>query len=102
MKKPYEKPAVIRRDSLAAVTQIPASKKAAPSDARLKTDITAVGMAANGLNLYTWRYHGQPEVWQGVMAQEVLRSHPDAVETGAHGFYTVNYDKLGVEMIRVH
>jgi len=100
MKKPYEKPAILRRDSLSTITQGGPSKKKI-SDARLKTDITPVGTAANGLNLYTWRYHGQSEVWQGVMAQEVLRSHPYAVETGANGFYGVDYDKLGLKMVRV-
>jgi hypothetical protein len=71
---------------------------AIPSDARLKTDITKVGMTANGLPLYNFRYKGLPTVFQGVMAQDVLKHTPDAVITMPGGYYAVNYGMLGLEM----
>ena len=72
------------------------------SDSRLKTDITQVGAAANGLPLYHFRYKGLPTVYQGVMAQDVLKHTPDAVVTMPGGYYAVNYGMLGLEMTIVH
>ena len=67
------------------------------SDARLKTGITRVGTADNGLPLYHFRYLGQSQVWEGVMAQDVLAHTPEAVsEMG--GYYLVDYGRLGLEM----
>ena len=67
------------------------------SDARLKTDITPVGTAANGLTLYHYRYVGSPVVHQGVIAQEVLAHTPEAVVTLPTGHLAVNYTMLGIE-----
>lgn len=75
---------------------------AAGSDARLKTDITRIGTAGNGLPLYQYRYRGLPMVYEGVMAQDVLAHTPEAVIPLPFGFMAVNYDKLGLEMRRVH
>ena len=101
MKKPYEKPAIVRRDSLAAITQGGGSEPAR-SDARLKTDVKRVGTSAGGLGLYQWRYLGQAETWQGVMAQEVLKTVPEAVKADDNGFLTVDYAQLGIKMERVN
>lgn len=69
-----------------------------PSDIRLKTDIAPAG-ERNGHAWYTYRY-----VWDdvgtvrgGVMAQEVLKTHPEAVITHPLGFLMVDYAKLGLE-----
>jgi len=69
-----------------------------PSDIRLKADIEPMG-ERNGLAWYSYRY-----VWdepgtkrEGVMAQEVIETHPDAVITHPLGFYVVDYSKLGLE-----
>ena len=35
----------------------------------------------------------------GVMAQDLKTTHPEALVTGADGFYRVNYSKLGVRMM---
>jgi hypothetical protein len=48
------------------------------SDVRLKTDIQKVG-ENEGLNIYSFRYKGQPETHVGYMAQEVLMKKPEAV-----------------------
>ena len=101
--KIYVKPEVLRRDNLSAVTREPVSgEKLVVSDARLKSDITRVGTTDAGLGLYTWRYLGQPDTWQGVIAQEVLQKRPDAVSIQANGFYAVDYERLGLQMQRVN
>jgi hypothetical protein len=67
------------------------------SDVRLKTDIEPAGQRG-GHDWYRFRY-----VWdepgtqrEGVMAQEVIQTRPDAVITHPLGFLMVDYDKLGV------
>lgn len=100
MKKLYAKPVVLRRDSLAAVAREIVSIKHKASDARLKTDITRVGTTPQGFGLYTWRYHGQAETWRGVIAQDVLKTTPEAIKTEDNGFLAVDYAKLGLKMER--
>lgn len=73
-----------------------------PSDVRLKEKLRQVGTTAHGLPLYTFSYRGQAEVYEGVMAQDVLAVRPDAVVLGDDGFYKVDYAKLGVPFRRVH
>lgn len=73
-----------------------------PSDQRLKTDITRVGTAANGLPLYHFRYIGQPQVYEGVMAQDVLRHTPEAVREIGSGYLGVDYGMLGLQMRAVN
>jgi hypothetical protein len=69
------------------------------SDIRLKTDIVPLGKR-KGHKWYSFRY-----VWdkpstkrEGVMAQEVMETRPDAVITHPLGFYMVDYDALGLVM----
>ena len=71
------------------------------SDSRLKTGIAQVGTTVYGLPLYNFRYIGKPEVYEGVMAQDVLKVMPSAVLRGADGYYRVKYRDLGVQMRRV-
>jgi hypothetical protein len=73
----------------------------AKSDIRLKEDVRCVGSTVFGLPLYQFRYLGEPETYEGVMAQEVLKVMPGAVSVGADGFHRVNYDALGISMQRV-
>jgi hypothetical protein len=68
------------------------------SDIRLKADIEPRGQRA-GHNWYRFRY-----VWdepgtqrEGVMAQEVIQTRPDAVVTHPLGFLMVDYAALGLE-----
>lgn len=72
------------------------------SDARLKTDITPVGVAANGLTIYEFRYLGDTQLYRGVMAQEVLAYMPEAVHTMLFGYMAVDYGLLGMEMTAVN
>lgn len=71
-----------------------------PSDIRLKADIEPAG-ERNGHNWYRFRYvWDEPgTVHEGVMAQEVLETRPDAVITHPLGFLMVNYEALGLEMV---
>jgi hypothetical protein len=41
--------------------------------------------------VYTFRYHGMPQVHMGLMAQDVEEVHPDAVVEHESGFKMVNY-----------
>ena len=70
-------------------------------DARLKDIIASIGTTVYGLPLYQFRYRGQTEVYEGVMAQDVLNVMPSAVCCAADGTYRVNLRQLGVELRRV-
>lgn len=67
------------------------------SDLRLKTSIQSVGHTL-GLPVYEYRY-----IWdriteplrRGVMAQDVIKIYPNAVQVGADGYMSVNYSMLG-------
>jgi hypothetical protein len=67
-----------------------------PSDIRLKQDIVPLSRAADGLQLYRYRYIGDDVVYVGVMAQEVAERVPDAVTLGENGYLQVDYSKLGL------
>ena len=104
MKKTYVKPELSKRGIISAVTAGDDSVilKPTPSDIRLKTDIEKVGVAANGLPLYTFKYIGGDAVYRGVMAQDVLKVLPEAVSVMPNGYLAVHYDMLGMEMTRLH
>ncbi|MGB4759509.1 MAG: tail fiber domain-containing protein [Candidatus Saccharimonadales bacterium] len=68
------------------------------SDKRLKRDIHFLGQASNGIRLYSFKYLWSNVTYVGVMAQDLLESHPEAVATDDNGFYRVNYEMLGLEM----
>lgn len=64
------------------------------SDRRLKTAIRKVGEFADGLGIYTFRYHGSKQRVRGVMADEVAALRPWALGPKTAGFDTVNYGAL--------
>jgi hypothetical protein len=70
------------------------------SDRRIKTDIESKGVR-NGHNWYRFRYVWEDPgtVHEGVMAQEVMQTRPDAVSTHPMGFFVVDYAALGLEMV---
>jgi hypothetical protein len=85
-------------DQMLTNVQTPLPTGIGTSDIRLKADIEPMG-ERNGLAWYSYRY-----VWdepgtkrEGVMAQEVIETHPDAVITHPLGFLMVDYSKLGLE-----
>lgn len=74
------------------------------SDRRLKTDIKAVGVdERTGLTLYEFNYlnDASGRRWRGVMADEVERVDRDAVVYDDMGFASVNYARLGIDMVEV-
>lgn len=86
--------------TLAQIAQIAgavASRAAAPSDRRLKMDISKVGEAEDGLGIYTYRYvTDSPDdpLRKGVMADEVEKLRPWALGPTRNGFATVDYGAL--------
>ena len=71
-----------------------------PSDRRLKTDIVALGTDAAGNRIYSWKYKFDPvTTWVGVMAQDLVDTHPEALVTTADGYYAVRYDLIGAQMM---
>jgi hypothetical protein len=65
------------------------------SDERLKEDIHEIGELADGQQLYSFRYRGDPTstVHVGLMAQEVEQIEPDAVSIQNGGYRAVDYGK---------
>lgn len=62
------------------------------SDKRLKEDIEKVGKTFDGQDIYSFRYKGDPRKQIGLVAQDVEKTHPDAVGERS-GFKTVDYGK---------
>lgn len=63
------------------------------SDRRLKKNIVKVG-EQNGLNVYEFSYIWDDVPQTGFMADEVLQTYPEAVETTAFGYHRVNYGMI--------
>lgn len=64
------------------------------SDRRAKTDVVRIGSTDAGTPIYRFKYnHGGP-VQVGYMAQDLLKTHPNAVSMGPDGFYRVDYEKV--------
>ena len=69
-------------------------KGTAPSDVRLKRDISKVGVLHDGLGVYAYRYLWDDTPRIGVMAQEVAGTRPWALGPMLNGYMTVNYGAL--------
>ena len=68
------------------------------SDVRLKENIIKVGNSPSGINIYEWNYKGNTQRYRGVMAQEILERHPEAVALQPDGYMSVYYGKIDVKM----
>jgi hypothetical protein len=77
------------------------------SDIRAKENIKSVGLLPNGLPVYEFEYkiqfkdkagHGR---YRGVMAHEVEKIMPEAVNVDTNGYKLVNYSMLGIKMEEV-
>ena len=68
------------------------------SDIRLKENIIKVGNSPSGINIYEWNYKGNTQRYRGVMAQEILERHPEAVALQPDGYMSVYYGKIDVKM----
>ncbi len=70
------------------------------SDARLKRDITLLGICGDGLGIYSYKYMWSDATYVGVMAQEVALVHPDAVvRDELTGYLSVDYGHLGLPLM---
>jgi hypothetical protein len=67
------------------------------SDARLKSNIEPVGETYDGQQIYRYDM-GDGRTQIGLMAQEVLRKHPEAVGE-RNGYLTLDYDKATGEAV---
>lgn len=65
-----------------------------PSDVRLKYDIRQIGVLANGIKTYAFKYIGETLQRFGVMAQDVIGIRPDAVTIMPTGYMAVNYGRI--------
>jgi hypothetical protein len=70
----------------------------APSDRRLKRDITALTRDAHGNQLYRFKYLWSDQEYVGVMAQDILQTNPRVVTLDNNGYYLVDYAALGTRM----
>ena len=68
------------------------------SDIKLKENIIKVDNSPSGINIYEWNYIGKSQRYRGVLAQELLESHPEAVTMCPNGFLGVYYGKIDVKM----
>ena len=68
------------------------------SDIKLKENINKVGNSPSGINIYEWNYKGNTQRYRGVMAQEILERHPEAVALQPDGYMSVYYGKIDVKM----
>ena len=72
---------------------------AAMSDRRLKENIEEVGKSPIGYKIYEWNYKATPNTrYRGVIAQDVMKINPMAVDIMPNGYLGVYYDKVDVDM----
>lgn len=62
------------------------------SDERLKENVKKIGETNDGQPIYKYNYKGEPRTQIGLIAQDVEKSHPEAVGH-QQGYKTVDYDK---------
>ena len=81
--------------AIALITTIPSL--ALLSDKRLKHNVIRVGKSPTGINVYEFSFKPAGQRYRGVMAQEILDTHPDAVVLSDDGFYAVKYSKIDAD-----
>ena len=87
-----------------ALGTITAAAITAMSDTRLKKNIVKID-TLKGINFYQWEWNEEgirvganKHPTFGVLAQEVQKTHPEAVKTGEHGYLMVNYGMISNEV----
>ena len=71
------------------------------SDIKTKENINKVGKSPQGHNIYEFNYIGDAQRYRGVMAQDVIKIHPMAVEVMDDGYLGVKYAMIDVNMEEV-
>ena len=89
----YTRHHILNKDLTSVTQTAPSGQNAGPmaSDVRLKENIIKVGNSPSGINIYEWNYIGKPQRYRGVMAQEILERHPEAVALQPDGYMSVYY-----------
>ena len=72
------------------------------SDPRLKEHVVKVGESDRGFGIYEFSFKGDDTRWRGVMADEIEKLIPEAIQVDMDGYRHVNYTMLGIEMQRVN
>ena len=67
------------------------------SDSRTKENIEYTHLD-NGHKMYNFNYIGNSTKFNGVMAQDIIKTNPDAIHKSDDGLMMVDYDALGVRM----
>jgi hypothetical protein len=76
----------------------------AASDRNLKENIKKIGISKKGLDIYEFEYKNKDlgeGIFQGVMAQDLLESNPEAVLSDDSGFLSVDYSLIDVDFKRI-
>ena len=96
----YTRHHILNKDTTSVTQTAPEGQQygAMRSDVRLKENITKVGNSPSGINIYEWNYKGNTQRYRGVMAQEILERHPEAVALQPDGYLSVYYGKIDVNM----
>jgi hypothetical protein len=68
------------------------------SDRRLKENVQKVGETNDGQPIYRYNFKGDPRTQIGLMAQEVEKDHPEAVDE-SRGYKSVDYKKATEDAI---
>jgi hypothetical protein len=88
-------------DIFANVASAYTTKLIFASDRRLKDGIQYFDTLPSGVKMYTWQWNktakelgldNYPPI--GVIAQDIQKTHPDAVVEGEHGYLMVNYEAI--------
>tara|TARA_Y100001938_G_C8100512_1_gene441303 strand:- start:1251 stop:2156 length:906 start_codon:yes stop_codon:yes gene_type:complete len=69
------------------------------SDIRVKENITRTGTSKSGIPTYTFNYKNDDQLWSGAIAQDLLELGMDNAVSTRGGYYTIDYDKIDVDMI---
>ena len=88
-------------ESLGAVGGIATVIGSLLSDVRLKKNITPLGKSPSGINIYKFQYLDSDQFYQGAMAQDLIKTHPESVTTAPNGFFSVFYDLIDVDFKKV-
>ena len=55
-----------------------------------------MGTSPSGIKIYRFRYRGDLQWYEGVLAQELLLTHPEAVLFSSSGYMMVHYGLIDV------
>ena len=67
------------------------------SDKRLKENIDYIGDSPSGIKMYEFNYLNNDTRHRGVIANDLVDSHPNAVSKSKDGYYMVDYSQIDVD-----